>query len=146
MKKLDKISKTLYSITYGIAIIIMFFIWLFLIKSIPSNGGFNKIIILLFSIGMLLGIYSNACQIVKLYNEDAGKKMLQLFGTIYYIVFIIMWFSFLLYFNYIIIKNWNDGSIVMLIFSLTFYIPGFIMIKKVIEKLNIRGIYDLSRL
>ena len=136
MKKLDKISKTLYSITYGIAIIIMFFIWLFLIKSIPSNGGFNKIIILLFSIGMLLGIYSNACQIVKLYNEDAGKKMLQLFGTIYYIVFIIMWFSFLLYFNYIIIKNWNDGSIVMLIFSLTFYIPGFIMIKKVIEKIK----------
>lgn len=136
MKKLDKISKTLYSITYGIAIIIMFFIWLFLIKSIPSNGGFNKIIILLFSIGMLLGIYSNACQIVKIYNEDAGKKMLQLFGTIYYIVFIIMWFSFLLYFNYIIIKNWNDGSIVMLIFSLTFYIPGFIMIKKVIEKIK----------
>ena len=136
MKKLDKISKTLYSITYGIAIIIMFFIWLFLIKSIPSNGGFNKIIILLFSIGMLLGIYSNACQIVKLYNEDAGKKMLHLFGTIYYIVFIIMWFSFLLYFNYIIIKNWNDGSIVMLIFSLTFYIPGFIMIKKVIEKIK----------
>lgn len=136
MKKLDKISKTLYSITYGIAIIIMFFIWLFLIKSIPSNGGFNKIIILLFSIGMLLGIYSNACQIVKLYNEDDGKKMLHLFGTIYYIVFIIMWFSFLLYFNYIIIKNWNDGSIVMLIFSLTFYIPGFIMIKKVIEKIK----------
>lgn len=136
MKKLDKISKTLYTITYGIAIIIMFFIWLFLIKSIPSNGGFNKIIILLFSIGMLLGIYSNACQIVKLYNEDAGKKMLHLFGTIYYIVFIIMWFSFLLYFNYIIIKNWNDGSIVMLIFSLTFYIPGFIMIKKVIEKIK----------
>lgn len=136
MKKLDKISKTLYTITYGIAIIIMFFIWLFLIKSIPSNGGFNKIIILLFSIGMLLGIYSNACQIVKLYNEDAGKKMLHLFGNIYYIVFIIMWFSFLLYFNYIIIKNWNDGSIVMLIFSLTFYIPGFIMIKKVIEKIK----------
>lgn len=136
MKKLDKISKTLYTITYGIAIIIMFFIWLFLIKSIPSNGGFNKIIILLFSIGMLLGIYSNACQIVKLYNEDAGKKMLHLFGTIYYIVFIIMWFSFLLYFNYIIIKNWNDGSIVMLIFSLTFYIPGFIMIKKAIEKIK----------
>lgn len=136
MKKLDKISKTLYTITYGIAIIIMFFIWLFLIKSIPSNGEFNKIIILLFSIGMLLGIYSNACQIVKLYNEDAGKKMLHLFGTIYYIVFIIMWFSFLLYFNYIIIKNWNDGSIVMLIFSLTFYIPGFIMIKKVIEKIK----------
>lgn len=136
MKKLDKISKTLYTITYGIAIIIMFFIWLFLIKSIPSNGGFNKIIILLFSIGMLLGIYSNACQIVKLYNEDAGKKMLHLFSTIYYIVFIIMWFSFLLYFNYIIIKNWNDGSIVMLIFSLTFYIPGFIMIKKVIEKIK----------
>lgn len=136
MKKLDKISKTLYTITYGIAIIIMFFIWLFLIKSIPSNGEFNKIIILLFSIGMLLGIYSNACQIVKLYNKDAGKKMLHLFGTIYYIVFIIMWFSFLLYFNYIIIKNWNDGSIVMLIFLLTFYIPGFIMIKKVIEKIK----------
>lgn len=136
MKKLDKISKTLYTITYDIAIIIMFFIWLFLIKSIPSNGGFNKIIILLFSIGMLLGIYSNACQIVKLYNEDAGKKMLHLFGAIYYIVFIIMWFSFLLYFNYIIIKNWNDGSIVMLIFSLTFYIPGFIMIKKVIETIK----------
>ncbi len=136
MKKIDKISKTLYTITYGIAIIIMFFIWLFLIKSIPSNGGFNKIIILLFSIGMLLGIYSNACQIVKLYNEDAGNKMLHLFSNIYYIVFIIMWFSFLLYFNYIIIKNWNDGSIVMLIFSLTFYIPGFIMIKKVIEKIK----------
>lgn len=136
MKKLDKISKTLYTITYGIAIIIMFFIWLFLIKSIPSNGGFNKIIVILFSIGMLLGIYSNACQIVKLYNEDAGNKMLHLFSSIYYIVFIIMWFSFLLYFNYIIIKNWNDGSIVMLIFSLTFYIPGFIMIKKVIEKIK----------
>ena len=136
MKKLDKISKTLYTITYGIAIIIMFFIWLFLIKSIPLNGGFNKIIILLFSIGMLLGIYSNACQIVKLYNEDAGNKMLHLFSAIFYIVFIIMWFSFLLYFNYIIIKNWNDGSIVMLIFSLTFYIPGFIMIKKVIEKIK----------
>lgn len=136
MKKLDKISKTLYTITYGIAIIIMFFIWLFLIKSIPSNGGFNKIIVILFSIGMLLGIYSNACHIVKLYNEDAGNKMLHLFSSIYYIVFIIMWFSFLLYFNYIIIKNWNDGSIVMLIFSLTFYIPGFIMIKKVIEKIK----------
>lgn len=136
MKKLDKISKTLYTITYGIAIIIMFFIWLFLIKSIPSNGGFNKIIVILFSIGMLLGIYSNACQIVKLYNEDAGNKMLHLFSSIYYIVFIIMWFSFLLYFNYIIIKNWNDGSIVMLIFSLTFYIPGFIMIKKAIEKIK----------
>lgn len=136
MKKLDKISKTLYTITYGIAIIIMFFIWLFLIKSIPLNGGFNKIIVILFSIGMLLGIYSNACQIVKLYNEDAGNKMLHLFSSIYYIVFIIMWFSFLLYFNYIIIKNWNDGSIVMLIFSLTFYIPGFIMIKKVIEKIK----------
>lgn len=136
MKKLDKISKTLYTITYGIAIIIMFFIWLFLIKSIPLNGGFNKIIILLFSIVMLLGIYSNACQIVKLYNEDAGNKMLHLFSAIFYIVFIIMWFSFLLYFNYIIIKNWNDGSIVMLIFSLTFYIPGFIMIKKVIEKIK----------
>lgn len=136
MKKLDKISKSLYTITYGIAIIIMFFIWLFLIKSIPLNGGFNKIIVILFSIGMLLGIYSNACQIVKLYNEDAGNKMLHLFSSIYYIVFIIMWFSFLLYFNYIIIKNWNDGSIVMLIFSLTFYIPGFIMIKKVIEKIK----------
>lgn len=136
MKKLDKISKTLYTITYGIAIIIMFFIWLFLIKSIPSNGGFNKIIVILFSIGMLLGIYSNACQIVKLYNEGAGNKILHLFSSIYYIVFIIMWFSFLLYFNYIIIKNWNDGSIVMLIFSLTFYIPGFIMIKKVIEKIK----------
>lgn len=136
MKKLDKISKTLYTITYGIAIIIMFFIWLFLIKSIPLNGGFNKIIVLLFSIGMLLGIYSNVCQIVKLYNEDAGNKMLHLFSTIFYIVFIIMWFSFLLYFNYIIIKNWNDGSIVMLIFSLTFYIPGFIMIKKAIEKIK----------
>lgn len=136
MKKLDKISKTLYTITYGIAIIIMFFIWLFLIKSIPSNGGFNKIIILLFSIGMLLGIYSNACQIVKLYNEEAGKKMLRIFSTMYYVIFIVMWFSFLVYFDYTIIKNWNDGSMVMFIFSLLFYIPGIILIKKTIDKIK----------
>lgn len=136
MKKLDKVSKTLYTITYGIAIIIMFFIWLFLVKNFSLKKGFDKILMIIFFIGMLLGIYSNACQIVKLYNEDAGKKMLRIFSAMYYIVFIVIWFAFLIYFDYTIINDWNDGSILLLLFSLLFYIPGFIMIKKVIEKIK----------
>lgn len=45
-------------------------------------------------------------------------------------------FNFLLNFDFIIIKVWNYGSIVMLIFSLKFYIPVFIMVKKVIETIK----------
>lgn len=136
MKKLDKVSKTLYTITYGIAIIIMFFIWLFLVKNFSLKKGLDKILMIIFFIGMLLGIYSNACQIVKLYNEDAGKKMLRIFSAMYYIVFIVIWFAFLIYFDYTIINDWNDGSILLLLFSLLFYIPGIILIKKVIEKIK----------
>ena len=89
MKKFDKVSKVLYTITYGAAILIMFFVWLFLMQNIFSNKGFSRFIMIIFSIGMLLAIYSNACQLVKLYNEEAGKKMFKLFSTMYYIVFII---------------------------------------------------------
>lgn len=137
MKKFDKLTKILYTITYSVTIILMLFVWLFLFNSFSSNKGFTKILMILFSIGMLLGIYSNACQIVKLYNEEAGKKMLRIFSTMYYVIFIVVWFAFLIYFDYTIIKDWNDESIVMLIFSLMFYIPGFIMIKKMIEKIKL---------
>lgn len=136
MKKFDKVTNVLYTITYSVTIIVIFFVWLFLFKNFSSNKGFTKILMILFSIGMLLGIYSNACQIVKLYNEEAGKKMLRIFSTMYYVIFIVMWFSFLVYFDYTIIKNWNDGSMIMFIFSLLFYIPGIILIKKTIEKIK----------
>lgn len=136
MKKLDKFSKILYTITYGIATLIMFFIWLFLVKNFSLKKGFDKILMIIFFIGMLLGIYSNACQIVKLYNEDVGKKMLRIFSAMYYIVFIVIWFAFLIYFDYTIINDWNDGSILLLLFSLLFYIPGIILIKKIIKKIK----------
>lgn len=135
MKKFDKVSKVLYTITYGAAILIMFFVWLFLMQNIFSNKGFSRFIMIIFSIGMLLAIYSNACQLVKLYNEEAGKKMFKLFSTMYYIVFMLTWFSFLIYFDYIIIKEYKADT-GLLLFSLIFYIPGFIMIKKVIEKIK----------
>ena len=135
MKKFAKVSKVLYTITYGAAILIMFFVWLFLMQNIFSNKGFSRFIMIIFSIGMLLAIYSNACQLVKLYNEEAGKKMFKLFSTMYYIVFMLMWFSFLIYFDYIIIKEYKADT-GLLLFSLIFYIPGFIMIKKVIEKIK----------
>ena len=119
MKKFDKVTRIIYTIVYGVAILAIFLFWKFFVKNIA----------------MLFWIYSNACQIVKLYNEETGKKMFRIFSNIFYIVFMLMWFSSLIYFDYTVIKDYH-GDIGLLLFSFIFYIPGFIMVKKVIETIK----------
>lgn len=135
MKKFDKVTRILYTIIYSIAILAILLFWKFFVKSIFSSKDSISVFMILFSIAMLFGIYSNACQIVKLYNEKVGKKMFRIFGNIFYIVFMLMWFSFLIYFDYTVIKNYH-ADIGLLLFSFIFYIPGFIMLKKVIDTIK----------
>ena len=47
----------------------------------------------------------------------------------------LMWFSSLIYFDYTVIKDYH-GDIGLLLFTFIFYIPGFIMVKKVIETIK----------
>ena len=102
---------------------------------IKVNSGDSCMIINNIIQGHQFGIYSNACQIVKLYNEETGKKMFRIFSNIFYIVFMLMWFSSLIYFDYTVIKDYHK-DIGLLLFSFIFYIPGFIMVKKVIETIK----------
>lgn len=131
MKKFDKVTRILYTIIYSVGILAIFLFWKFFVKNIFSSIDSISMFMILFSIAMLFGIYSNACQIVKLYNEEAGKKMYRIFSNMFYIVFMLMWFSPLIYFDYTVIKDYHG-----LLFSFIFYIPGFIMVKKVIETIK----------
>lgn len=139
MKKFDKVTRIIYTIIYSVVILAIFLFWKFFVKSIFSSTDSISMFMILFPIAMLFGIYSNACQIVKLYNEEVGKKMLRIFSNIFYIVFMIMYFSSLIYFDYTVIKNHN-ADIGLLLFSFIFYIPGIIMVKKLIETIK-EGIY-----
>ncbi len=92
----------------------------FLFVSAFKNKGFSKL--LMFAVAIITSVYTNISQIVKLYNEELGQNMLKKTSTIYNIVFIILWFSFLIYFDYIMIKDYNANSLPLILFSLTFYI------------------------
>ena len=75
--------------------------------------------------------------LVKLLNyimKKLVRKCLE-FLVIFFIVFMLMWFSSLIYFDYTVIKDYH-GDIGLLLFSFIFYIPGFIMVKKVIETIK----------
>lgn len=132
----DRSKRILYTISYIIITIITFLISNFLFVSAFKNKGFSKLLMLMFAVTIITSVYTNISQIVKLYNEELGQKMLKKTSIIYNIVFIILWFSFLIYFDYIMIKDYNASSLPLILFSLTFYIPGIILIKKVKEKIN----------
>ena len=132
----DRSKKILYTISYIIITIITFLISNFLFVSAFKNRGFSKLLMLMFAVTIITSVYTNISQIIKLYNEELGQKMLKKTSIIYNIVFIILWFSFLIYFDYIMIKDYNANSLPLILFSLTFYIPGIILIKKVKEKIN----------
>ena len=135
MKKFDKVTRIIYTIVYGVATLAIFLCWKFFVKNIFSSIDSISVFMILFSIAMLFGIYSNSFQIVKLYNEETGKKMFRIFSNIFYIVFMLMWFSSLIYFDYTVIKDYHK-DIGLLLFPFIFYIPGFIMVKKVIETIK----------
>ena len=133
MKNDSIVSKIFYTFIYAFEVVVLILFWLFLSKSFFTNKGFSRVFMIIFSIVFLFGIYIVASRIIKLYNENLGQKMIQKTGIIYHILFAVFWFAVLIYGDYNIIKDWTDGSIVMFIFSLIFYIPGIILIKKVVD-------------
>lgn len=62
--------------------------------------------------------------------HELYRKMQTLSHKMYVIGFGILWFVFLIVFDYILIKKWTNTSIFGLLFSLIFWITGFAIIKK----------------
>lgn len=137
MRNVDKFIKIFYTITYSVATIVMFFIWLFLISTFSSNHDVSILILLVFFLLLLIGMFINISQIVKLYNEEAGRKMTYIYKVMYYIGFTILWFIILIYIDYTIIKSFGSKGIGLFLFTLLFYIPGIKLIKKTIDKIKL---------
>ena len=65
MKKFDKVTRIIYTIVYGVAILAFFLFWKFFVKNIFSSTDSISVFMILFSIAMLFGIYSIMKKLVR---------------------------------------------------------------------------------
>lgn len=75
-------------------------------------------------------------QELKLIEKNSTKliKTNNLSNKIYVIGFLTFWFGFLIFFDYLSIKNWNENGRQLFFFSLVFWIAGIYVIFKNFKK------------
>lgn len=78
-------------------------------------------------IGLLPFILCLMCNLGALTSSVLGKEnLVNIFNKGYLVVFLLCWFSFLIFWTYNVIKNGNNIS--LLVFSIPFWIIGIIVV------------------
>lgn len=132
MKRLDKSlskDKTMKKILIAISIF-MFFLMVICSKLMFNRmNSYNGIIkLLLILIG---GIFIFSSIVFVLVALDLcikkNEKVLNVISLIIYLVFLIFWFGSLIYYDYLLINNWNNSGLKELLCTIFLYLPGLFM-------------------
>lgn len=139
MKKHILLLNGIINFIIGSILTIFFFILL-----IKSNN--SKLLMLPFIIISIIITINGITNILKDINLNSQKTNIDRIGNIqnlqkiekkslfiYYISFYIFWFTLLIIADIEAIKTWNNGGKFIFLFSLLFWIPGIISMKKLIK-------------
>lgn len=80
-----------------------------------------------------INLNSQKTNIDRIGNIQNLQKIEKKSLSIYYISFYIFWFTLLIIGDIEAIKTWNNGGKFIFLFSLLFWIPGIISMKKLIK-------------
>ena len=129
--KIDKvinISSGIYTILFSLV-----FLGFCLLVFIKGSGVIERIAITPFIIaGFACLIYG--INILFNGNSEKRKKFVvieRISQNVYLFGFLLFWFGFLIFFDYLAIKDWSDGGSTMFFFSFVFWAAGiYILVKK----------------
>jgi len=97
------------------------------------NGIIKLLLILIggiFAFSSLVFIFG----LLDLYIKKKDEKVLSVISMIIYIAFLVFWFGSLIYYDYMLINNWNTKEFLCTIFL---YLPGLLMSYMTYKKIKI---------
>lgn len=131
MKRLDKALSKDKNMKKILSVIFIFMCFLMAMCSklmfhlTKDYTGIIKLLLILFGGIFALSSLVFIFGILDLYIKD--EKILKVVSIIVYLIFLIFWFGCLVYYDYMLIINWNSSSLKELLCTLFLYLPGLIM-------------------
>lgn len=65
--------------------------------------------------------------VLDFYTKKKDEKILNIVSIFIYLAFLIFWFGSLIFYDYMLINNWNNSSLKEFLCTLFLYLPGFLM-------------------
>lgn len=65
--------------------------------------------------------------VLDFYTKKKDEKILNIVSIFIYLAFLIFWFGSLIFYDYMLINNWNNSSLKEFLCTLFLYLPGFFM-------------------
>ena len=140
IKRLDKSLKKDKNIKIILSTILIFMSFLMVMCSklmfhlTKDYNGIIKLLLILiggiFAFSSLVFIFG----LLDLYIKKKDEKVLSVISMIIYIAFLVFWFGSLIYYDYMLINNWNTKEFLCTIFL---YLSGLLMSYMTYKKIKI---------